>query len=783
MADWYRSARDAIVSWSCVARRFLPAAIASTAFLCVGAGSAQALPNGRAYELVSPPDKGDQGIRCCRNPAFRDPLSSPTGDDVVYQARGNFAGSPENHAQGNFYLASRTPTSWSTVSLSPPLDAPQPSVGFIKTWQVSADRSKAVVRSNAALSPGAWSSGNGNLGEPLYLYDLSDGSYQLLTPEPVPGGAGGFTGPTPYSSTYIGANADLSQVLFETTAELTADAVPLDDFGRKLYKWSAGTVTLESVLPAGTPVTGRAASSSIGPNGLLPGVISRDGSRLFFNAIGGPDDGRLFLREGGITVGVNDEENTGQVIAPEAATFRGATPDGSKVFFTSSQQLVDEDPDTSEDLYLYTHSGDPGNDDNLALVSVDGEPDDPVGASVQGVLGISDDGSRAYFVANGQLVDGAEPTCEPPTPTCSSEFAPKLYLWDDGELKFIALLDGGDANMWAPTTVVAYARRYVPPSGAGVMFVSRRPLTGYDSTNPDCTDSDGVCEEIFVYQAHDSTPLSPDLVCVSCDPTGAPPTAGAGNAADQLLSPRARHLSDDARRAFFASPDPLLPSVDTNGKRDVYMWEDGALHLISSGRSDEDSLFSEASSIGDDVFFTTAERLVGWDIDSSPDLYDARVGGGLPEPPNPALPCVGDQCQGSLSGRPLLTDPNSSSFLGRGDLNPGPRPSFSLRRLSDAQRAKLARGRRVLLRVAVNRAGKASATARAMIARRRHVVAKGSRRIGKAGMVRVPLRLSSAARRDLQREGRLRVTVSVRFTGVREARTLRLNLERTGKGQ
>jgi hypothetical protein len=518
---------------------------------------------------------------------------------------------------------------------------------------------------------------------------------------------------------------------------------------------------------------------------LLEGPFSRDGSRVFFTAIGGADNGRLFVRDDGVTSLVNESENTNQTITPGAATFRGATPDGSKVFFTSAQPLANEDTDTSTDLYRYTHSGDPANDDNLTLVSVDGEPHDAGPANVQGVLGFSDDGSRVYFVAVGQLVDGAEPLCEPPTPTCAptggTAGVRRLYLWEEGELSFIAMLAAsGDGLVWGDD-IRATPKRYVPPSGAGVLFFSRRALelAGYDNSNPAC--SDGLCEQIFLYQAGDSTPTSPDLACVSCNPTGAPPTAPAGVGGGELTR-RARHLTTDARRVFLVSPDPLVAN-DTNGRRDVYLWEDGALELISSGRSDEDSLFAEASPSGDNVFFTTTERLVGWDLDSVPDLYDARVGGGLPEPPQPVLTCSGDPCQGSPSGRPPLADPASSSFLGLGDLAPRPRPSFALRRLSKAQRTRLARGRRVMLRVAVTRAGRVSATARAKVAGRRRVVARGRKRSRKAGTVKVPLRLSMPARRELRRGGSLKVTVSVRFTGVREARRLVLKLARTGKGR
>ena len=68
---------------------------------------------------------------------------------------------------------------------------------------------------------------------------------------------------------------------------------------------------------------------------------------------------------------------------------------------------------------------------------------------------------------------------------------------------------------------------------------------------------------------------------------------------------------------------------DINGKADVYMWEDGELSLISTGKAARPSKFVDASADGDDVFFTTRERLVGADVDDQVDVYDARVGGGF----------------------------------------------------------------------------------------------------------------------------------------------------------
>jgi len=78
----------------------------------------------------------------------------------------------------------------------------------------------------------------------------------------------------------------------------------------------------------------------------------------------------------------------------------------------------------------------------------------------------------------------------------------------------------------------------------------------------------------------------------------------------------------------------------------------GCLRLISSGRSESDSHFLDASPSGRDVFFSTDERLVRWDTDNNYDLYDARIGGGFQEPPAATPECVGEQCQGNLAVPP-----------------------------------------------------------------------------------------------------------------------------------
>jgi hypothetical protein len=169
-----------------------------------------------------------------------------------------------------------------------------------------------------------------------------------------------------------------------------------------------------------------------------------------------------------------------------------------------------------------------------------------------------------------------------------------------------------------------------------------------------------------------------------------------------------RALSDDGRRLFFESYDSLLLR-DTNGKRDLYLWEEaagkedcdekgaelyvpssgGCLSLISSGQGQSDVEFVDASSSGDDVFFKTPESLLAHDPGLI-DIYDARVGGGFPPPPSPSPPCEGEACQPATTP-PALATPSSSSFRGPANpeaQNPKPRCPKGKRRVRRAGKGR-----------------------------------------------------------------------------------------------
>jgi hypothetical protein len=121
---------------------------------------------------------------------------------------------------------------------------------------------------------------------------------------------------------------------------------------------------------------------------------------------------------------------------------------------------------------------------------------------------------------------------------------------------------------------------------------------------------------------------------------------------------------------------------DTNAKQDVYEWEEpgtgdctqaspaysppngGCVSLISSGKSPQDSSFLDASANGEDVFISTSSSLLPQDPGLI-DIYDARVGGGFPQPTQ-AAPCQGEACQGAAQNPADIT-PGSASFVGPPD--------------------------------------------------------------------------------------------------------------------
>jgi hypothetical protein len=457
-------------------------------------------------------------------------------------------------------------------------------------------------------------------------------------------------------------------------------------------------------------------------------AVSRDGSRIFFTVLSpgsfGPVAGPLYVRENGATTAqVNASQRTdcagdptcggdGQPdpapdpAGPLPALFWSAEEQhGSSVLFSSCEKLTDDSTADSGGAECETTSasnftGEGGATSGHDLYVYDVESGeltditsgDPSGADVQGVLGASADLGRIYFVAGGDLAPGATPDAQ------------NIYLWDHGTLEFVAALTNdvsrpaelsdpyggntpvdGDNRGLSSSTGVGGALSTIrnTPDGRFLLFTSRARLTSYDNTNATACpvvvtpeneahpssewNVDSHCAEVYRYDA-----AQEEIDCVSCKP-GGPPGADAFlyDNGTVLGGQVPKNISDDGQRVFFQTADALVPG-DANGKFDVYEWtKGGGIALISKGGGDRESLFLDASDSGNDAFFLTYDRLTPGDTDANADIYDARVGGGFPEPAVPT-PCAGDGCRGPLAQAPAAGSAATSTFSGPG--NPGARP-------------------------------------------------------------------------------------------------------------
>jgi hypothetical protein len=565
--------------------------------------------DGRGWEMVSPVDKGGGAIQAPEaifgGGVFQ---AAADGNALTYSSADSFGAGPQGAPAGSQYLATRGAGGWLTQNITTPL--------FSGSYGDSPDGVPYQLFS-ADLSRGLLSNGQRCRGP--------DGECPVANP-PLPG-----TGaPAGYRDYYLRDNLAAG---FQTLLD-----------GSDLGNTALGPSQFELVFAAATPDLGHVVLSSCaaltpdaaevaaeggcdpsaqnlyewsGPGlklvNLTPGAaiaapngaISADGSRVYFTVAGA-----LYLREGAEVRQVDEVQGGGGV-------FQTASGGGRFAFFTAD-----------EHLYRYD------------AVS-DGATDLTPGGEVQGVLGAAADGSVVYYLS-----------------------ASGLFRWSGGTTTEVAA--AAAASDYPPVTGTAR----VTPDGSHLAFLSAADLTGNENIG---------FTQVFLYGPPPGGGAA-KLTCVSCSPTGersegasSIPGAVANGTATRIYKPRS--LSDDGHRVFFDSRE-ILVQQDGNANTDVYEWEaqgagscareGGCVALISDG-GDTPATFVDASANGSDAFFLTDSSLVFGDPGSF-DLYDARVGGGFPAPPN-VIPCNGDACQ-SLPEAP--EDPTPGTLVPNSG-NPAPR--------------------------------------------------------------------------------------------------------------
>ena len=477
------------------------------------------MPDGRAWELVSPPNKHGAGLE----PISREGSviqAAENGSALTYVATAPISSDPAGNRAIEYSqaIARRTGEGWVSEDIATQHEeVAQVEVGSNVEYKFfSEDLSFGLVEPKGGTPLPPLVAG---AEKTIYRRDDRDGTYlPLVTKANVREGAVFGDEAVENTLTFAGATPNLRQVALYSNEALTAQYPADSNKYENLYEWSGGLLGQVNVLPKrkttaeeGLPLV----SLGNADGKLVRHAVSDNGSRVVWSA-----GSHLYLRD-------MQSEETVQVDMPEAGVtggegapeYQDASSDGSRVFFTDGTRLTGnatEGEENAGNLYVFEVTGDKPLQGKL--VDLTHELTEGESAAVLGVIpGASEDGSYVYFVANGALASGAsEGNCRPfpkQGHTCS------LYVvhnngtaWEAPT--FIATLSNEDKPDWGEGTDLTNMTARVSPNGEYIAFMSEASLTGYDNGDASSGEAD---EEVYLYDARTGA-----LTCASCNPTGSP---------------------------------------------------------------------------------------------------------------------------------------------------------------------------------------------------------------------------------------------------------------------
>jgi hypothetical protein len=658
------------------------------------------LPDCRAYEIVTPAFKA--GV------ALNAPLISHDGSRLLASATGGFSGAERSTAGGIgidlpigvMYELNRGATGWSTKPVPPPPASEYPT-GGMQSNDAGSDLRTMLWRLRAPSQP----EGEADLyrrengGRFIHM-----GPLQPASIGPLFGGEG----------TYVGASQDMTHVLIrkeprngrwpgDTTAATTGTESLYEYAGENEPEPQLVAIQNEGRLASNTEaqlISQCGAELGSGLAGTAYNAISSSGASLVFTALacGTPSVNELYARvDEAHTVALSEPilppgQCTGscEVAEHRAGSFVGASEDGSKVFFTTEQPLLNRDKDTTNDLYTAELAGSTltrvvmisEGDTSGAAAEQDQTPGE--GANVAGVVRVAADGSHIYFVATGVLTGAANAVGAKAQPGANN-----LYVTDTatGRTRFVGNIDStadpASATPDGDVLVIVTSADLTAEQGVAGAQIYR-----YDALS-------GSLKRISIGQHSTSPSLAPAIVASSYLGFDRP------SQAQSTLT-----MSNDGSYVFFESPDALTPHAlddqavgcqfEIEGKclvpafaANVYEYHQGRVSLIVTARpiQGQGPLLS-TDAAGTDLFFTTEASLASTDTDTEYDIYDARVNGGFPPTAEP-LSCSADACRESLSPWPQLLAPGTATQSG-GDNLPShkvlPKPPTTAQRLAAALR-------------------------------------------------------------------------------------------------
>lgn len=432
----------------------------------------------------------------------------------------------------------------------------------------SADGSKVFFTTAAKLVPGDTDNGFVDVYE--RFYSNAPGIEAYVTREISTGPTGGNDS---HDVTFNAVSSDGSKVFFSTAESLVAEDT---DKARDVYE--RNTVTGETLLVSGGPASCAPCGNREAPATFVGATPT--GSKVFFTteekltAADGDEAGDVYAREPSAPEPV--------LATPGGAapvTFQGASADGTKVFFETTDKLAAGDGDSETDIYERDLTG-----ETTKLVSTTGTCPAPLVAEECAPIyrATTADGSRVFFETRAQLTSGDQDSFQ------------DVYEWSSssGTASLVSTSEAGEEGNGGHNAV--YAGSAV--EGSKVFFETSEPLAAED------TDEAG---DVYERSSGSTTLVTPG--------------AEDRNAVFDGASP-------DGTTVLFSTRE-ALGGGDSGEKIDVYERSSGVTSLVTPGSPEFDATFAGRSSDASHVFYLTAQQLDAADTDSNPDIYESSGAG------------------------------------------------------------------------------------------------------------------------------------------------------------
>jgi hypothetical protein len=686
------------------------------------------LPDCRAYEMVSPAYKEGYPVLTPHSGSY-----SANGDEGIVYSLGNLAGvegSAESLEEPESYSVTRTSAGWRLSPLNPPLSqfvVEAPLAAEVDTGLTLWDQHTPLqsTRTNDLYIRSA--TGVYSLVGPLREAKASNEgeASTVISPEELP---------------RVDATTKDYEHIVLVAYDAESEGWPSFDHtsGSSLYEYS-GTGNKQPVLVGVTGpkrseslirTCGTLLGSGVFRHGSSYNALSADGEAIFFTVepCNKADEsaeiyerlhGSIVSKEAASTIDVSESECSG-CGAESGKNFEGASENGERVFFTSTQKLTSEAVDGTAGgsaveegvggcskipagkggCNLYEYVSAPGGGRGHLQTVASGE--------VLGVAGMAEDGARVYFVSR-NVVPGAGKGPRETEPRAGDN---NLYVYDTETEKttFIATFgEEGEDFMWGkifglkPVEVTGN-------EGQFLLFVSQTQglVPGDTSESTQLFEYDAETGELErLTKGENDYNDDGNAVNMGILPESISNIAESLGEADYKTTTNRLNISEDGKTVAFEMGGQLSERAVSAAHECTSVYEfhtagklsEGSTHLISDGldvQSDKGfgcgAYFVAMDASGANILFSTADELAPGDTDGTQrDIYDAREDGGFP-PPASSAACEGG-CEGVVSAPPAFGAPASALLTGSGNLV-APTPTTTTPKATVKKAARCAKGER-----------------------------------------------------------------------------------------